>query len=186
MRDPENGLSNRIRRWRSGGLVVIAALALAACSTPPLLPYSAETPPLVMVAASQAGVEDGRARFREIFCAVLEARGEALPDYRPCDEALARVGEEPLASGREVDLGPSQRRLTSTSPVCRSWANRSASTPGLAVWSSPNASSSSRKPMESPVCVPPMEVTAGCPSLSRPAKPDVASSAGVASSTPAG
>ena len=69
------------------------ALAVAACSTPPLVPYSAETPPLVMVPASQAGVEEGRARFREIFCAVLEAHGEALPDYRPCDEALARVRE---------------------------------------------------------------------------------------------
>jgi hypothetical protein len=65
----------------------------------------------VLVPVSQAGVEDKRGRFREIFCEVLEARATTLPDYRPCDEALARVGVEPAGTGRQVDLGPSKRRL---------------------------------------------------------------------------
>ncbi|MGC1955495.1 MAG: hypothetical protein WA970_23545, partial [Gammaproteobacteria bacterium] len=88
-----------------------AVVGLSACSTPPLVPYTAETPPLILVPAAQAGVRDKRGRFREIFCQVLEARGPALPDYRPCDEALARVGFEPAGTGKKVDLGPSQRRL---------------------------------------------------------------------------
>lgn len=86
---------------------------VAACSTAPLSPYTVNTPPLALggVPAAQAGVKDGRARFREIFRAVLEAHGHNLPDYRPCEYALTRVGREPVAKGKPVDLGLSQRHL---------------------------------------------------------------------------
>ena len=93
------------RRW-SVTMIVLATLLLGACSTGPLSPYMEDTPALVLVPASAAGVQDARGRFREIFCAVLEARGEALPDYRPWAEALARVGNEAPGSGTAVDLGP--------------------------------------------------------------------------------
>jgi len=49
----------------------------------PLMPFTRDTPPLMLVSAQQAGVRDERARFREIYCTVLEARAQALPDYRP-------------------------------------------------------------------------------------------------------
>jgi hypothetical protein len=95
--------------------VVLAAMTacvlFGACATTPLIPYSADTPPLVLVPASQAGVVDKRGRFREIYCAVLEARGPGLPDYRPCEDALTRVGAEPPATGKPVDLGQSRRHL---------------------------------------------------------------------------
>ena len=96
---------------RCGAMAIVASITLGGCSTAPLLPYTAETPPLVMVPASKAGVQDKRGRFREIFCQVLETRGAALPDYRPCDEALTRVGVEPGGTGGKVELGPSKRRL---------------------------------------------------------------------------
>ena len=92
-------------------LVLVASLACGGCATKPLVPYAADTPPLVLAPAAQAGVQDERARFREIYCAVLEAHGRALPDYRPCDEGLARVGTEPAGAGKRVDLGTSKRRL---------------------------------------------------------------------------
>jgi len=92
-------------------LAALACAALCACAGEPLVPYSPDTPPLVLAPAAQAGVEDARARFREVYCAVLEARAGELPDYRPCEEALTRVGAEPAATGRRVDLGPSKRGL---------------------------------------------------------------------------
>jgi hypothetical protein len=91
--------------------VMLFCGALWACSSPPLSPYTTATPPLVLASAEQAGVKDERARFREIFCAVLQTRGRTLPDYRPCEQALTRVGTEPAATGRPVDLGPSRRHL---------------------------------------------------------------------------
>ena len=84
---------------------------LSGCTSKPLIAYSTDTPPLVLVPAERAGVVDGRARFREIYCAVLEAHRPELPDYRPCEEALTRVGSEPSGEGRPVDLGPSKRHL---------------------------------------------------------------------------
>jgi hypothetical protein len=90
---------------------VVTCLALVACATKPLIPYSADTPPLALVPASQAGIQDKRARFREIYCAVLEARGSALADYRACEDALTRVGVEPAGTGMPVDLGQSRQHL---------------------------------------------------------------------------
>jgi hypothetical protein len=95
----------------TGFLVVAACLTLGACTPTPLIPYSADTPPLMLAPASQVGVQDQRGRFREIYCAVLEARGGSLPDYRPCGESLTHVGAEPAGTGSPVDLGPSKRRL---------------------------------------------------------------------------
>jgi hypothetical protein len=90
---------------------IAGCVALASCASSPLMPYSTDTAPLVLAPASQAGVQDARGRFREIYCAVLDSRGRALPDYRPCNAALTRVGTEPGGTGRPVDLGPSKRHL---------------------------------------------------------------------------
>jgi hypothetical protein len=92
-------------------IAVVASLSISACSTTPLEPYTEDTPPLVLVPTAQAGVVDKRGRFREIFCTILEERGPALPDYRPCDDALTKVGIEPNGTGKNVELGLSKRRL---------------------------------------------------------------------------
>ena len=87
--------------------LVVACLAIGACATTKTgVPFTTDSSPLV-----PANVQDKRARFREIYCAVLEAHGRTLPDYRSCDEALTRVGSEPAGTHQRVDLGPSKRRL---------------------------------------------------------------------------
>ena len=99
------------RRSALRALATAASLALGACATQPLLPHSLDTPPLALVPAVHAGVQDQRGRFRETYCAVLEARARDVPDYRPCEDALSRVGVEPSGTGSPVELGPSRRRL---------------------------------------------------------------------------
>jgi hypothetical protein len=108
---PHQHLANAVIHLGRLSVAVFLCVMLGACATKPLIPYSADTPPLVLVPATHAGIQDQRARFREIFCAVLEARGQDIPDYQPCDEALARVGAEPAGTSRPVALGPSSRRL---------------------------------------------------------------------------
>ncbi|WNC95065.1 hypothetical protein RI103_34920 [Paraburkholderia sp. FT54] len=98
-------------RTRIALATITACVLLGACATKPLVPYSTDTPPMVLVPASQAGVVDKRGRFREIYCAVLAARGPGLPDYRPCEDALTRVGTEPAGTGKPVELGQSRRHL---------------------------------------------------------------------------
>lgn len=101
---------SRIRRV---SLIFFTCLSVCACAYArrPLEPYSADTPPLALLPATQAGIEDKRARFREIFCEVLEARSSELPDYQPCEQALTRLGVEPPSMGRPVTLELSRRRL---------------------------------------------------------------------------
>jgi len=106
------GLS--LARKRQRALPLMAAtlgVVLGGCASTPLVPYSEDAPPLVLVPASEVGVNDKRGRFREIFCKVLEERGSTLPDYRPCEEALTRLGSESGGTGKSVELGQSKRRL---------------------------------------------------------------------------
>jgi hypothetical protein len=98
---------------RAATLTLAAAIVvvLTACAGSPLQPFTTDTPPLVLVPAALAGVQDKRGRFREIYCAVLQARLREVPDHRPCDDALTRLGTEPAGTGKPVPLGASSRRL---------------------------------------------------------------------------
>ena len=104
-------LYHRHRRRLLAVITLVATVGLGACSTRPLQPWSADTPPLVLVPAAQAGVQDQRGRFREVFCAVLEARKDEIPDYRACEEALTRLDAEPEGTGKPVNLGDAARPL---------------------------------------------------------------------------
>jgi len=92
-------------------LLIAVSIALGGCASKPLMPYSTETTPMMLVPAIQSIEQDKRGRFREIFCAVLEAQADSLPDYRPCEEALTTVGTEPPGTGKPVSLGQANRQL---------------------------------------------------------------------------
>jgi len=89
----------------------LCLLLLAACSNKPIVPYTTNAAPLVLLPVARAGIDDQRGRFREVVCAILDAHGRELPDYRPCDEVLVEVGGEPPGAGAPVDLGPARRKL---------------------------------------------------------------------------
>ena len=86
------------------------ALTLTGCASAPQLPYSADDEALMRL-KTQAGAEDRRGRFREIYCATLDARAHEVPDYRACEDALTRVGTEPPGTGEPVELGASRSKL---------------------------------------------------------------------------
>ena len=113
-------MNNFMTQWGAGVSVqrlgrVVALVAfgvvLAACSSQPQVPFSYTLEPLSFEPGNTYNVTDGRARFREIFCAANEDHGEALPDYTPCEEALVRFDDEPEPTGLPVDLGPSSTNL---------------------------------------------------------------------------
>jgi pimeloyl-ACP methyl ester carboxylesterase len=94
------------RHWvRLAVMALSLALAAAGCVHTPAVPYSMHLDPLAFGPGSSDRLTDGRARFREIFCAATQDHGSLLPDPMPCDESLARVGVEPAATGRPVNLG---------------------------------------------------------------------------------
>lgn len=97
----------RLLEIRPHATALVASIFLAnACATAPPSPYGAIAP-----LDLPADIGDQRGRFREIFCTVLEDRGETVPDSRPCDQALTRIGDEPLPLNRPVELGQSRRPL---------------------------------------------------------------------------
>ncbi len=81
------------------------SLLLAACAGP-LLPFTTDSPPLVLTTVDRAGIADDRGRFREILCAVQRDHGADWPHHRPCERTLWKVGEEPPRRARPVALGP--------------------------------------------------------------------------------
>jgi len=90
--------------------VTLFTLLLGGCGKP-LLPYSLETPPLTLTPASLANMEDGRGRFREIYCAVQRDHGAKLPCDRPCEEVILRLEGEPNPTGKPVVIGQSKFKL---------------------------------------------------------------------------
>ena len=85
--------------------LIVFSLPMAGCAPSPLLKYGMQTPAATLVPVRYAGMSDGRARFREIFCAVQKDHGHLLPDDRPCEQALHRLADEPAPEGRAVRLG---------------------------------------------------------------------------------
>ena len=92
-------------------LAFFSLLMLGACSSQPQVPFSYTLEPLSFEPGNTYNVTDGRARFREIFCAANEDHGESLPDYTPCEDALVRFDDELPPTGAPVDLGPTSTQM---------------------------------------------------------------------------
>jgi pimeloyl-ACP methyl ester carboxylesterase len=96
--------------WRYASILLFSGTLLAGCSSTPVpeQPSVEQTRREVQAYIESERVVDERGRFREIYCSVLEERGNSVPDYRPCDEALRITGYEAGATGEPVNLGQTQ------------------------------------------------------------------------------
>ncbi|HKQ24895.1 MAG TPA: hypothetical protein VJT81_10685 [Burkholderiales bacterium] len=88
--------------------VVASALSLG-CAHGPMLKYNLDLPAQTMNVLNAAEVQDGRPRFREIFCSTLREH----PDRkrRECEELLHRLGDEAPAPDRPATPAGHDTRL---------------------------------------------------------------------------
>ena len=83
-------------------------MILSACVADPVLTYEAEAPAQVLGPIASAGISDGRARFRTIFCERFEAIGAPQFGSSDCNDYLHRLSDESFeadnGAGRTRDL----------------------------------------------------------------------------------
>ena len=77
---------------------LLAALFLSGCASQPILSYESDAPAQVLTPIHAAGVKDGRARFREIFCERFDAIGPPKEGRPTCRDYLHRLIDEPVAT----------------------------------------------------------------------------------------
>ncbi|MCK7478061.1 MAG: hypothetical protein M0C28_12015 [Candidatus Moduliflexus flocculans] len=77
----------------------MSALLATACTPAPLVRYDLHAPAAALVPIGYAGTSDERPRFREMFCAIRQARGALFPnDRQPLrSERTHRLLDEPRA-----------------------------------------------------------------------------------------
>lgn len=80
---------------------------LAGCVTLPQREQLASMPAPHVALPEAAAVADGRARFREIFCAVLDRHRVPDAGQRTCGEWLWQLGDEPAAAPRPLPAAAS-------------------------------------------------------------------------------
>ena len=77
-------------------VMVVFGVPVSGCAAP-LLDYSTDVPALQLRVVGQPGVEDGRARFREMFCTLLSTASSDQANV-DCDRYLVRLADEPPAT----------------------------------------------------------------------------------------
>lgn len=103
----------RPRRFAAAvGMSLALLVGLGACFPEPLLPFTTETPPLILApAGSGNGIIDRRGRFRQILCTAAADHGHEFPDDRDCNETLWRLTGEREEPDPPVHLGPARLPL---------------------------------------------------------------------------
>lgn len=96
---------------RASVSVVFAAVLLGGCSGLPTATQLTRDPLPVRQGAGAVELHDGRARFRQIFCAVLASAPASDSAYRSCDARLWRLADEPGPSATNATLPDIDPRL---------------------------------------------------------------------------
>lgn len=93
-------------------MALVATLLLAAssgCTSTPMFEYNLRVPAQTLIPPGAPPVQDGRVRFREIFCALLAQEPDAAA--RPCEVLLHRLSDEPALPHRARPLPAHDPRL---------------------------------------------------------------------------
>jgi hypothetical protein len=102
-------------------LVVAVAGVLSGCMSLPTRQELSALPAPHTELAGRRAVTDGRARFRDIFCAVLEREQAGDAQQRPCSEWLWNLGDDPVVEHRPLplpDLAPQVYLVTGAFSEC--------------------------------------------------------------------
>jgi pimeloyl-ACP methyl ester carboxylesterase len=84
-------------------ILVMIVLSLWGCKSSHV-PLALDIPPVVTVPIQYAQIEDGRGRFREIYCALQKDHGTKFPYDRDCEDIVLRFVNEPAPTGKPVEL----------------------------------------------------------------------------------
>jgi len=76
-------------------LVAFIAMMTGACSLQ-LQKFDTQTPAQILTPVDSPPVLDGRPRFRQIFCALLEELPEAVPGIQNCESLIWRLADEKI------------------------------------------------------------------------------------------
>ena len=90
--------------------IFMAVFIVTSCASKAMAPTTSDIPTMELLRSKNLNFTDGRARFRKIFCEILNDHGKTLPDYKNCEDALAQLDEAADSSGAPVDLGPSSKK----------------------------------------------------------------------------
>lgn len=93
------------------GSIIFLGLLLSACAGRPLTDYDLDVPAQTLSIPGAPAVEDGRTRFREIFCA--SATQERATDKNPgtCEAFLHRLSDEPPLAAVRAPAPEADHRL---------------------------------------------------------------------------
>jgi hypothetical protein len=91
-------------------VAILAPIMLISCAIRPVFPSPERIAPSVLLPSAQAGIIDGRGRFREIFKVILSARSPKSQTGAPWDDGatLWKLADEPPPTGKPAPSGPSR------------------------------------------------------------------------------
>lgn len=111
------------RYFRAGSLLVLLAMCTGCATAPRIAEYrEARTPTLTSAAPDGLPTQDGRARFREVFCGLAQASGVAPSTDPDCTDLLWRFADEPAVSARNPRVPLAPALITPSAPASPSAA----------------------------------------------------------------
>jgi hypothetical protein len=90
---------------------LLGLMALCGCASKAARPVT-DSSALVITPVSQTSIRDRRPEFRNVFCAVLEARSAEQNEKESCDDRLLRLSDELSRTQIPVHLGVSQQAIS--------------------------------------------------------------------------